>query len=265
MATKPENIAGKYPAAIATYRLINKPTGHYYVGSTNNLARRLNRHRCDLQSGTHHSTKLQKQFVGWESIEVVFTVHQTPESALEHEQSEIDDHYIDPLCCNVATGVTGFWTGSHGRPPEITERIAAANRGRKHDDAFREKCRQRMLGTTMSADQKQKISDALYGRTISDATRQRLSVALKGKRLGIKIGPEAAKKAHQTKIKNGTLGHTTESKAKIAEANYKPVVIEGVEYPSIQDAAEQLGYGRCTVTYRINSPSHRFKDWCWKA
>ncbi len=122
-----------------------------------------------------------------------------------------------------------------------------------------------MLGSTMSANQKQKISDALVGRTFTDEHRKNLCIANKGKLLGRVVGPGPALKAIETKRRNGTLlCHTDESRAKIAAANFKPVVIEGVEYPSIQAAGLALGYGHATVAYRINSPSRRFKDWNWK-
>lgn len=257
------NIAGTYPADIATYILTNKATGQFYMGSTNNLARRLNRHRNDLEKGTHHSDKLQSQFFGWEHIEIEYTIHADHEAALQAEQCQIDELYLDPLCCNVSTWSHGFWGGAYGKPQEVRDRAANKLRGYKHTDEFKEKCRQRMLGSVMSADQKEKISEALLGRVVSDQTRQRISAAQKGRVDPSKFGPTRALKAVETKRLNGTMGHTEASKAKIAAANFKSVVIEGVTYPSLQDAGEILGYGRQTVAYRLNSPSRKFKDWNW--
>lgn len=258
------NIAGTYPATIATYRLTNKLTGHFYIGSTNNLARRLNRHRNDLEKGRHHATAFQRAFHSWEYLNIDYVVHITVEEAVTTEQDGIDDNYTDPLCCNMATGSSSFWTGEFGMPQEIRDKIAAANRGRKYGDEFREKCRQRMLGSVMSANQKQKISDSLFGRVRTDEERKNISRGNKGKLLGRKIGSEAALKAIDTKRLNGTLLHTQATRIKIAEANYKPVIIEGIEYPSLQAAGLALGYGRQTVATRINSTTQRFREWKWK-
>ena len=259
-----EDLTKKFPNTCASYTLKHVKTGHYYVGSTSNLVKRLRAHRLDLRTRKHHNEALLSSS-NWDDIEVYFTEFPTLDLARRAEQLLLDTQWADPLCCNRATGVYGLWGGVYGMPEEIRQAIGNRSRGKVYCDEFRQKCRERMLGTVMPEEQKKKISEALKGKTVSDETRQRLSKALKGKGVGKTITEETKRKILETKrARYGNTWHTEESKAKIAEANYKAVVINGVIYRSLNEAAEKFGMDRRSIAYRVNSPSKRFAEWFWK-
>lgn len=250
-----------YPKQPAVYQLTHKSTGHFYIGSTNNLDRRIRRHRNDLEAGEHHSHKFEKAFGDWSCVRVTYQTFSTEEQAKDEEERLLKLHISDPLCCNIGTGARSLW--GNGRPQEVTEKISRAQRGKPVTDEFRENARQRMLGTTMSEEQKRKISDSLKGKVVSDETRQKLSEARKG----VSTGPRSAEselKRKATIAAKGGFKHTDESRQAIADANKKAVMVDGVEYGSLQEAAKSLGVSQSTITNRINSKNPKFSGYEFK-
>lgn len=112
-----------------------------YVGSSVNIAHRWKEHLRDLNSGKHHSAKLQRHFDKYGMSDLMFIVSETctPELLIIKEQT-----YFSPLpyfnCCPTAGSNLGF----------------------KH-----------------SEETKKKQSEA--HRNISDETRMKMSIAHKGK------------------------------------------------------------------------------------
>jgi len=49
--------------------------------------------------------------------------------------------------------------------------------------------------------------------------------------------------------------------SRVKEANSKPVVVEGVLYPSSVEVSKATGIKTTTINYRLQSKSPRFKDW----
>jgi group I intron endonuclease len=252
-----ENITLKYPDTPAFYKLTLK-SGHYYVGSTKRLSKRLRDHRHYLETGTHHNEKFLSHFTEWSEVTVEFNEYQFLELARAHEQAHLDEYYLVPELCNVATNVDSLWGGQHGMPQEVRDKIAAGHRGKTHGQAFRDKCRERMLGSVMSDEHKLKISETLKGREVSVEHRANLSRALKGKGIGRKASPSAIenmRKAQQGKTM------PEEAKRKIAEANYKRVSVYDVEYESLQACAVVYDVSHSTVTNRAKSDKPKWHGW----
>lgn len=258
------NISATYPASIASYILRNLLTGHYYIGATSNLAKRLRDHRHYLETSTHQNPRFNSVFSGWDNTAVEYTLHETIDIAKGIEQALINQHYPESLCCNVCTDVLNFWGGQYGMPDDVRKRIGDAHRGTKHSEEFREKCRQRMLGSVMPEEQKEKISKKLQGKVVSNETRRRLSNSLEGKLKGRTRSPESVAKGIATRAEKGINKHTPESRAKIAQAGMKPVLVDGVEYPSMGSLASKFGITISAVKYRIQSTSDKFSGWQFK-
>lgn len=258
------DITNSYPSTPCSYILRNIITGHFYIGSTNGLAKRLRDHRHYLETTTHHNSKFNDAFQEWDLILVAYNKHDTVEEARTSEQALLDKHYLDPLCCNLATGVSNLWGGLHGLPEDIRLRMSASQKGKKLTPEHIMKIANSKRGKVMSEDQKIKISNSLKGKIVSDETRRRLSIAGKGKLVGRKRTVESIEKGKKTLAERGGIKHTEESRNKIAKAFMKPVIIDGVEYPSLNDAAREYGLDRRTAGYRVKSKSSKFSGWCYK-
>lgn len=257
------SLSSIYPSTIAVYILV-LTSGHYYIGSTNNLAKRLRDHRSYLERGEHQNFRLQRWYETWQSIKIAYTTHDTVDEAREEEQRLIDRHYNDSFCCNLATDSRSLWGNGRGRPAEISERISASSRGRVFTDEFREACRQRMLGSKPSDLTRQRTSNAMKGRTLTEEHRTNLSTALKGKALGRRHTEIQKQRRAETWEKLGGFKHKESSRKLIADANKKPVIIDGVRYASIIDAAEALGINRATIGYRVRSDSCKFAGYFYE-
>lgn len=258
-----ENITAMYPDAIAYYRIgLGK---YYYHGATRNLRKRLQHHRNELESGTHHNKTLQKQFLAWNTISVIYSIRDTIAEAKEVEQFFIDKDYADGFCCNIGTTSNkGFWGGVHGMPDWHKENISKAQTGKKHTSEFKEACRLRMLGTVMSEEQKKKRSDKLIGVKRDPVVVERIANSQRGFKRGPR-DPAAVAKGLVTKVLTGSgMVQSEETRMKIAAANFKPVMAEGVEYYSTSACGEAHGIDRNTVTYRIKSDKPRWVSWDWK-
>lgn len=122
------------------YRLLHKPTGRFYVGSSNSVMRRINEHRYCLLRGDHQNPKLNEVFTTWADFEITIWVAATVEEAMSVEQSLLDTHAGTELCCNVS--LTAF-------PDRVGERWGADHRNRIHRS---------MIGRTHTPDTKALIS-----------------------------------------------------------------------------------------------------------
>lgn len=257
------SLSSLYPSTIAVY-ILALNSGHYYIGSTKSLARRLRDHRSYLEGGKHQNFRLQRWYETWDSIRIAYTAYNTVEEALEEEQRLIDRHYDDPYCCNLATDSRSIWGNGRGCPPEIAERISVSNRGKIFTDEFREKCRQRMLGSKPSELTRQRTSNSMKGRTLTEEHRANLSIALKGKTIGRRHTEIQKQRRAETWEKLGGFKHRESSRKLIADANKKPVIIDGVRYASIMDAAEALDMNRATISYRVRSDSSKFAGYFYE-
>lgn len=254
------SISSIYPNSPAVYTII-LPTGHFYIGSTVCLSKRLRDHRGYLDAGRHQNFKMQRLYTNWNDITVHFTCFDDREDAYDQEQYLIDRHYDDEFCINISTDARSLWGNGRGRPSEVSQRISEAQKGKVVSEEFREKCRQRMLGNVQSEVTRQRRSETMKGRTFSDEHRENLSKAMVGK--SRPKTREAEMKRQATIAARGGIKHTEESRRKIAEFNMIPVICEGIRYQSMGHAASALGITIGGVKYRIESNSIRFKDYSY--
>lgn len=259
------NITRSYPQQPASYILVHKPTDMFYIGSTRNLAKRIRDHRHYLETNTHHCRKLLEVFTSWDDIEVRFNPFDDVEDARDEEQLLLDNHANRGLCCNVATNARNLWSDK-GMPADVRAKISRGLTGKKFSAERIERMRETSRGRTNSPECRAKISAALTGRSRPPEVIERIRLSNLGMGLGRKLSEQHKNNAKQARIDSGTWAqpHTEESKRKIAEANHKAVIVEGVEYESLSACASVHGVTITTVTNRINSKSQRFADWFWK-
>ena len=88
-----------------TYFIVHKPTGSFYVGSTENIINRKSGHLSLLRRGIHYNKKLQDLWTSsndeslWEWTAVIFNTRQ---EAYDEEQKNLDKYRDSPLLLNIA-------------------------------------------------------------------------------------------------------------------------------------------------------------------
>lgn len=225
---KPSRETLSVPAA---YALHHDKSGKVYVGSTGNLYVRMSQHRTDLKRGVHKNSNLQSAFNDDPSFSLSYLPTDTKEQATEVEQSLLDQHLDSGILLNIASDATNPGAGviiSDEQKEKL--RIAALNQfssldnRQRHSEIIKQKWqdpkyRQKNTGRALSEESITKISDSLTKR--------------------YKENPEIL--------------------VKQAEGRKRPIVYDGVTYPSVTDAGRLLGIPISTLHSRVNRPADKVK------
>lgn len=226
------------------YVIRNLKTGNVYVGSSDNIERRVRAHMNLLARGRHHSIKLQRawdkhgsELFAFETLEVVADV----ERLIEREQE-----YIDSMG---AFGMGGYnmipnagSTRGVKRPPMSAEqraKIAATNTGRTHTEESKQKISKANRGLKRSAEHCARISERLKGGKLTPETIAKRSAKIRG----IKHGPYSEER--RKNISESLKGRKSEKAI--------PVFVDGVEYRSKTEAMAILKCSFRTLSARISS------------
>lgn len=237
----------EYKGLAGVYTITHIPTGHYYIGSTNDIFRRWKAHLMGLLKGTHFNYKLQHIFTTTDDIRFEPVVLGSQAEALEMEQKLLNEHWGKQLCCNIRDSAEAAWLVM---PQWLKDRMSDA---RKRSDKWREAVKKSHIGNTWRVGQKQ-----------TEETKRNISKAKKGRPNGL-LGKKATLdhrrnlKDAQNKMKDRP-GYY-EMKGRVGLAKSVPVSINGVVYPNTRMASEALGLDYGCVDYRLRSTSKRFKDW----
>lgn len=171
--------------AAGVYEIFNAATGKRYIGSSVRMAERFGRHRKALESGSHHSGKLQNAWGKYGAAAFAFRpiLVCSVENLLMYEQIAFDAFAPEYNICKIAGATRGVkLSAKHkakvsaalkGRPhgpmsPETKAKLSAARRGK-------------YLGPRPDSVGR-KISEALKGRPLSDEHRAKLSAIHVGRK-----------------------------------------------------------------------------------
>ena len=126
------------------YKIINKVNGKYYVGSTNNIKRRLRRHKYDLRNNVHSNLKFQRSWNkhGEENFEFYVIENIEENQLLVLEQKLLNIAELTPEQCYNLT----FGTGRIKHTEESKARISKAMIGREKSETTRKKLSEGMMG-----------------------------------------------------------------------------------------------------------------------
>jgi group I intron endonuclease len=220
-------------STIGYYRITHRPTGYFYVGSSQNVSRRIQRHRAELEQGIHVNKNLQQIFTNWNDFSVETFPTETLDEARAGEQRLLDRHIGAVGCCNVSTSATNGFAGVRPYVPKET-RIKNL-----------EKATEARRGAALSEEHKSKLSHAHTGKVLSNEHRAALSKAKTGSSLS---------DSHREAIRQGNLGktRTDEFKRGVGELKSRKVSINGVIYPSLKAASSAVGFSDVTVRKRLN-------------
>lgn len=158
---------------------IDLGNGWFYVGSSNNLARREVEHRRGLVSGTHYNRVAQNVFNKYGEFSFTILGLYPVSQIIEREQELLDAYHSDPKCANIALGAGRSMAGRKFTA-EHRARISAALKGVKRTP---EQCDAQRL-RRHSPESLKKIGDASRGRGAgvkkSPAHRAAIAAALTG-------------------------------------------------------------------------------------
>lgn len=252
------------------YLIKDKSNGKFYAGSSEDIDKRLGRHISDLKQNVHKNKNLQKEYNNKENVGFFnnfrfIEIHtESKEKAIEVEQLILDIHKNDNILYNIATDAKHSGTG-RVISPEGLESLRAFNTGKKRSLEQIEKMRQANLGKVQSQETKDKRRDSMYGKNLgkkhTEEYKSRMSL--------IKSGTVLTEE-HKTKISLGLTGQKRSDEAKEnmrkAALSYRavPILVDGIEYPSIRDAAIANNLSDSSAKDRANSNTGRFDNWKWK-
>lgn len=256
---------------IGAYILIEPSTGYFYIGSSENVEARIERHYRALLQGTHHCIPLQQVWNQSQHLEPQIYATNTREEAYELEQALIYAHsYNRDDMLNVGLGVKGGdnLTRNPKREQIIRSMTTTLNQtlAQMPPDVRKEK-----WGRPGS-------SNPMHGRTHCDEVRQKLSEVHRGNQYALGSKRTDEQRQRLSKIASERIGdrnsffgktHSEETKEKIRAAkigsgspsNALKVSVNGVVYDSVKKACDGEGISYPTMVKRINSPDPKYSTY----
>lgn len=246
---------------VGVYIILNCLHGDIYVGSSNNVARRVNNHRTLLQTNKHSIKKLQDSYnrtdKSFFDLSIIFTSDR--EEAFDVEQYILDLIKNDDRRTNIAT---------NSRKSMLDRTLT---------DEQKEKLRFYSTGRIFSKESKEKIAIKATGRSPSLETRRKISIGNKGKIItpemiervklthtGRKNTLETIKKMSEAKRGKKALPETIAKLRLNNHKRYKPISINGVVYKGVREAGRILNIDNNTICYRLkNNNNHLYKDYIY--
>lgn len=172
------------------YKITNIKTKKVYIGSSENLSKRLRDHKNDLISGIHKNFKLQNSWNkhGEENFTFEVILLCAQQDLISNEQMFIDFFSVERMynICLIAGNTKGYkhteeaklkigrrsLGNSHGKGRKISEehkqKLVEFNTGRKHSQKTKEKISKLHKGKPKSEDHKRKIADTLRGKPLCE-------------------------------------------------------------------------------------------------
>lgn len=256
---------------IGTYVLTHVTSRKFYVGSSGQLTKRIDRHYRELNSKKHHNKPLQDLWDKCPKLEISFFYTETRDDAYNLEQDLLDRYKSSDELLNIGITVKGGdnLTRNPNRK-EIVEKILKS---------LKEK-----LKVLTSLERKLLYGrpgkkNGMFGRKHTEKTRKQMSLKKKGKPgiKGRKASPEVRARlslmaSKRIGVKNPFFGkkHTEEYKKRMSEKiktlglkppNSRKVSVDGVEYESLTEGARQLGIGPALMFYRLKSKKDKYSGY----
>ena len=211
------------------YGILNNNNGLVYIGSSNNIDGRWNRHRSRLNKNTHSNNYLQKAWNKYGEEAFEFFIF---EECLEDDLITLEQFYVEYYCSyerdkgyNIAIVVDAPMRGRK-QTIESRKKMSKANGGDKfkgennpnYGNKYSKETREKLsklnsgknnpnYGKKLSEEAREKIAEAHRGTKLSEETKRKISEAKRGKKLT---------EEHKAKLR--LYRHTDEAKKKMSEA-----------------------------------------------
>lgn len=251
------------------YFLFDRNTKCFYVGSTGELEKRLDRHMRDLRNNQHHNHPLQELWNKYQHMKITWLNFETLEEARVCEQLIIDNNVENDRMLNIGLSTSGGDNLTRNpRRDEIVAKITQTIQDRMSELLPEE--RRAIWG------RKGKLNP-MWGRTHTDEVKKKLSDTHKGNEWA--KGSKRSKE-HRLKLswhakqrrgeKNHFFGkaHSEETKRKLSEArkgnkppNRIAIRIGDQSFESYAEASRALGIPVPTIHYRLKSKNPKYSDY----
>ena len=234
---------------IGIYKITNNINNKCYIGSSNNIKKRLAEHKRCLRLGNHHSIILQRAYIKYGLEKFSFDIIK---ECCEDDLLKFEQEYF------------GLFL-----PEYNVLRVAGSFRGYKHTDETKELLRQKRKNQIIgpcSEETKRKIGAANKDRIFSEKHKLKLSKAHLGKELSelhknniSKACTSDGMRDKQNKSVSARRNNNLNVRIVGIDANDKIVYI----YLSIIEAAENLKIHKASL-WRIIKKGIKHKDYIWK-
>jgi group I intron endonuclease len=142
---------------------------YFYHGSSNNIEKRIRRHKNELKNNKHINLKMQRIFNKYNEFNYEVVINCKEEDLLYLEQCIIDAHFGDKDYMNL--------TSKAGKPPsrkgvkvseETKAKMSAAKKGKVRSDEVKENISKSLIG-----------NKRCLGNKASEETKLKMSIAHK--------------------------------------------------------------------------------------
>lgn len=251
-----------------------------YIGRSCQYEKRKERHLKELRQGIHHSFLLQEDWNNYQESSFIF--YREIQNIKEDESKAIEEYLISlnyEESYNVSKNSTfGDIISYHPKKEEIIQKIKNTLKNFHSNLTIEERKlkygnlgeKNGMYGTKHSEESKLKMSNSRkgkysgkdnhrYGKKNSKETRQKISEANKGKQKGEKNPFYGKKHSKENKEK---LSKKSKERMKLKlPSTAKKVLIEGIEYRSIGEAARHFNVKNGTIINRIKSKNEKYVNY----
>lgn len=258
---------------IGTYLLTDVKTGKFYVGSSGDIQKRLDRHYRDLNCNEHHCPGLQELWWSNKRLRETIFRTETREEAYALEQDILDRYKDSDLLLNIGLSVKGGDNLTRNpRRDKIIELIKLKAKAFMSCLTKQEKIQ--LFGRAGS-------KNGMWGKTHTQDVRNRISEAQRSRvhQSGYQLNltdEQRAELSERAKLRIGELNpfhgkrHSDETKKRISEAkkaqgllppNTRKVEVDGQVFESLTEAGRQLGLSPALMLYRLQSDKEKYSGY----
>ncbi len=248
------------------YTITNPHTGYFYHGSSVWVTKRGNWHRWALNNKQAKNPRFQEVFDEDPRFEYVYTYTDTIEEARAKEQELLDRDIGKPLCLNMAVDAVNGGVPGRKLSHEQIENLRKINTGRKLTEEHKRKLSIAGKNAPRRTDYSYWHTPEVNARRAATMTGRKQSAETIAKRApklrGQKRTPEQIENMRIAQSNRGPVSLETRRKMSAARkgrnwttdalaSRSSVIVLEGVQYESIADAATALGITKVTVYNRM--------------
>lgn len=162
------------------YKILNKVSGDFYIGSSKNIDKRISNHFKSLEKGKHHSQRLQRAWdkYGKDSFVSEIIEFVEPCNLLKIEQNYLDNLNPPYNMRSTANGGLDFHT------EETKAKISKASIGKKRSEEVKKRVSEGARRRYERQEERDKTSKIHKGKIVSDETKRKITEAKTGMRYG---------------------------------------------------------------------------------
>jgi len=244
------------------YKIINIKTGKYYLGSSQNVEKRIARHFNDLSKNKHHSIYFQRSYNKHSIHSFVYIV---VEKCNKKDLFDLEQKYLDGIDFKHSYNVSKQASGGdllscHPNKESIIKK------------------RTNTINKKFALMTRKELQDkyGMYGKDNPNWRGDTRTVCPVCSKI---TGYAKVKTCSDCQVRTGKNNpfygktHTAETKAKISNtkkskiyklpSNTRKVSINGIEYISVTYSAKCLNVAVGTIVHRIKSPNPKFKNYLY--